>query len=336
MAVAKPHELNGLLSGRRELPACILIHGSDRGAVFDLCQSVIAKVTGGKSELDVVRLTEAQRDRLYTEFSSISMFGGKQVVWLAASGDNSAKTLEPILESETQGNLILIDSDSLTKASKLRKLCEASPRAVSIAIYEESVHELRRRLGQRIKEAGFAITEEAMELLMELVSHERSVGNSEVEKLTLYAHGKTSIDVDDVRAACGDSYDASTDDLLDSVFEGNMADADRFASILDMSGQGNILGSALGHVSRLQAMAGQMAKGQSPDQIVRLPANGIFFRRQTAVSHQLRLWSMELLLEAEDKIASGILQTRRQRELESAITSRTLLAVSWLARNQSV
>jgi DNA polymerase III subunit delta len=335
MAVAKPHELSGLLSGRREMPACILIHGSDRGAVFDLCQSVIAKVTGGKSELDVIRLSEAQRDRLYTEFSSLSMFGGRQVIWFAASGDNSVKAFEPILDSNSPGNLVLIDSDSLTKASKLRKLCEGSPRAVSIAIYEESAHELRMRLGQRIKEAGFAIADEAMELLMELVSHERSVGNSEVEKLALYAHGKETIDADDVRAVCGDGYDASMDDLLDSVFEGNMADADRFAAILDMSGSGNVLGSALTHVTRLQTMAGQMAKGQSPDHVVKLPANGIFFRRQPAVSHQLKLWSLELLLEAQDKIASGILQTRRQRELESAITSRTLLAVSWLARNQS-
>jgi DNA polymerase III subunit delta len=335
MAVVKPQDVLGLVSGRREPPAVLLIHGADRSAVFDLCKSILAKLTVGGNDLSVSRLTDAQRDRLYTEVFSASMFGGRQAVWLSASGDASVAAVEQVLAAAERGNPLVIDSDGLAKSSRLRKLCEASDLAVAVAVYEESLHELRERIGRIIREAGLAIEPDAMALLLDLASRERGVAASEVEKLVTYAAGRTAIAVDDIRAISGDMHEATLDELLDAVFEGDMVSAERFALALDASGGRNILSSALTHAARLEVLALQVTQGQSPESVVKAPANAIFFKRQPAVARELRLWSLERLLEAEGKIAAGILQARRNRELESAIVNRTLLAVSWLARSQS-
>jgi DNA polymerase III subunit delta len=335
MAVAKAHEAMGFVSGRRKRPACILIHGADRGGVFDLCRQLAEKVTDGSNELDVIRLQDAQKDRLYTEVFSLSMFGGTQVVWLSASGDSVAAILEPVLASQESGSLIIIDSDALTKSSKLRKLCEADPRAVSIAIYEESAAELRGRLSARIKDAGANIADEALDRLVDVVARERAAANGEVDKLVLYARGQNLIGVEDVEAVCGDGHEASLDDMMDAVFDGSMVDVDRFGAMIEQAGSRNALSVALAAVGKLQSMAVQVAHGQSPDGVAKALANAVFFKRQARVSKQLRLWSLRGLLEAEEKIGAAILQTRQNRKLESAITSRTLLAVSWLARSQA-
>ena len=89
------------------------------------------------------------------------MFGGNRVIWISAAGDGLAKSIEPVLASETDGNLILIDAEALTKASRLRKLFETHPRAASAALYEESPQELRLRLERLIKSHGLAIDEDA-------------------------------------------------------------------------------------------------------------------------------------------------------------------------------
>lgn len=339
MAVAKQADVLSLLAGKRELPQCILVYGADRGAVYDLCQSIIRKLSRPGETLDVVRLTEAQvsssKDRLYSEFAARSMFGDGQLVWVSATGDGIVKSLEPLLESKEAGNLILIDSESLAKSSKLRKLCESDARSLSVAVYEETAHELRSRLERTIRGAGFTIGDDALERLLELVSREKGVGDSEVNKLLLYVHGQKSISLDDVVAVCGDTHDSSTDEVLDAVFEGRMADVERH--VVALQGQGSafkaVLPLALQHIAKLQAMSVQMRQGQSSSDVLGAPRNGIFFKRRASFGRQLQIWSLESLLDANQKLADAVHATRLTPELEDDFVSRTLLALSWQARS---
>ncbi len=331
MSVVKASGLLGLFSRGQTEPVAVLIHGADRSAVYDLCKELITHVTGSTADsLGLVRLTEQQlatsKERLFGEFASVSMFGGRQAVWISGASDSVASALDGVLASETPGNLIVIDAENLAKTSRLRKLCEASPRCASLALYEESPQELRRRLLGLIKAEGFSIADDAMEKFMELVSVERAVGESEARKLLIYCHGKTKIELDDVNAICGDTSEASADDLVDAVFGGNLLETDRFGANL-AEGRG-VLSVALQHVAKLQAMAALVSPATSIDSVVNSPRFGIFFKRRPAVAAQLGVWSIEALLGAEEKICSAILQTRQFPDLGEAISSRTLLALS--------
>jgi len=335
MSVVRPSDLLGLCSSAKTMPVVVLIHGADRSAVYDLCKQIVKKVTGSSDNaLHVIHLTEQQitsaKERLYEEFASVSMFGNTQTVWVSDAGDSIVNVLEPVLASETPGNLVVIDADNLTKTSKLRKLCEASARCASVALYEESAQELRARMQRQIKAAGHEITEEAMQKFMDFVSFERAVGDSEVQKLLLYCHGETGIEREDVMAICGDTSEASGDDLMDAVFAGNLAEVDRFSASL--GGGRSALSFALQHVTKLQTMAAQVAQGLSVDSVVNAPRFGIFFKRRAVIASQLKKWEVESLLAVEEKICTAILQTRQHPDLDEAIVSRTLLALARSAR----
>ena len=309
----------------------VLVHGADRSAVYDLCQQAVRKVTGTTDDaMGVVRLTEQQQDRLYEEFASVSLFGDRQVVWVSDAGDSIVKSLEPILNSGATGNLILVDADGLTKTSKLRKLFEASTHCASVALYEESGPELRSRLQRQIKAAGLEISDEAMQRLMELISFERGIGECETNKLIIYCTERSMIEVEDVDAMCGDTSEASGDDLVDAVFSGNLVDVDRFSS--NVSGSRSGLSLALQHATKLQAMALQVSQGMSIDSVVNSPRFGIFFKRRSAISAQLKVWNLATLLDAEERICSAILLTRELPDLEETIVNRTLLALGRSAR----
>ena len=339
MAVVKASELISHLSNPKRAPRAILVHGADRSAVYELCQRVTKKVIeSGDETLNVSRLTEAQvtssPGRLFEEFSSISMFGGNRVIWVSAAGDNLAKSLDPILVNEAGGNLILIDSEALAKTSRLRKLFETHPLAASVALYEESPQELRLRLERLIKSSGLAIDEEAMLRLLEFMSFERAVAESETQKLITYCQGQSTISVEDVQAVCGDTSDASMDDLVDAVFEGSLNDVDRYVMSVSASasaGRGT-LSAVLQHIVKLQGMATQIAQGSSIDSVVHAPRFGIFFKRRASISSQLRTWDIDALLNAEEKICNAILQTRQLPDLDDTIISRTLLALGRSAR----
>jgi DNA polymerase III subunit delta len=339
MAVVKVTELIGQLSNPKKAPRAILIHGADRSAVYELCQRVVKKIIdSGDETLNLSRLTEAQvtdsQGRLFEEFSSISMFGGNRVIWISAAGENLTKSVEPILGSDTAGNLILIDADALSKSSRLRKLFEAHPHAASVALYQESPHELRLRLERLIKSSGLEIDEEAMLRLLEFISFERAVAESETLKLITYCQGQATISVEDVQSICGDTSDASMDDLVDAVFEGKLSDVDRYAMSVGASasaGRG-ILSAVLQHIVKLQGMASQISQGSTIDSVVHAPRFGIFFKRRASISMQLRTWDIDSLLNAEEKICAAILQTRQHPDLDEALVSRALLALGRSAR----
>ena len=339
MAIVKAAELIALLSNPKKAPGAVLIYGADRSAVYELCQRVVKKMTSsGDETLNVSRLTEAQvissPGRLFDEFSSISMFGGNRVIWVSGAGDALTKSVEPILSSEIAGNLILLDAEALSKNSRLRKLFEANSRAVSVALYEESPQELRLRLERLIKTSGLAIDEEAMLRLLEFISFERAVAESETLKLITYCQGQDTISVEDVQAICGDTADASMDDLVDAVFEGNLNDVDRYVMSVGASasaGRGT-LSAVLQHIVKLQGMATQIGQGSSIDSVVHAPRFGIFFKRRASISMQLRTWDIDALLNAEEKICNALLQTRQHPDLDEALISRALLALGRSAR----
>lgn len=341
MSAVKRGELLSHFSPRSTPPQCVLIHGDDRGAVLDLCKAIVKQVTGGQDALSVVRLTQAQAtapgDRLYSEFASRSMFGDRQVVRVTEADDALVKVLEPILVSGDEGNLIVIDSASLRKTSKLRKLCETGKGSLSCALYEESNLELRQRLERQIKAAGLSIADEAMEHLLLLVSRERAVGESEVNKLLIYCQGESRIGLEAVVAVCGDTFESGADDLFDAVFEGQMGSADRHLTLLQSEGSisRGLLPLALLHVGKLQSMSVQMRQGQSVGEVVGSPRNNVFFKRRATISKQLQLWSLETLIEAEQKLGEAILSSRRYADLEDVFVSRALLALGWQARSLS-
>lgn len=341
MAIGKAHELLPILSRPHSRPMMALVHGNDRSAVYDLCQSSVTKIIGpSANDLNLTRLTEQQitsaKDRLHEEFASISMFGGERAIWISGCGDATAKIIEPLLASEVNGNFILMDAESLTKTSKLRKLVEAHSRAICVALYEESNSELQARLERQIKEAGLKITADALEKLLLLISFERGVADSETQKLLTYCYGQAQIEVEDVMAICGDTSEVSTDDLVDAIFEGNLEDADRFAANYAASlGSGrSSLSLVLQHVVKLESMSAQISQGVSIDSIVSSPRFGIFFKRRGSIARQLRVWDAEALLSAEEKICSAILQTRQYADLADAIENRTILALSRVARSR--
>jgi DNA polymerase-3 subunit delta len=339
MAVVKATELIGQLSNPKKAPRAILIHGADRSAVYELCQRVVAKIIdSGDETLNLSRLTEAQvtgsPGRLFEEFSSISMFGGNRVIWVSTAGENLAKSVEPILAGDTAGNLILIDAEALSKSSRLRKLFEAHPHAASVALYEESPQELRVRLERLIKSSGLEIDEEAVLRLLEFMSFERAVAESETLKLITYCQGQATISVEDVQSICGDTSDASMDDLVDAVFEGQLDDVDRYVMSVGASasaGRGT-LSAVLQHIVKLQGMASQIGQGSTVDSVVHAPRFGIFFKRRASISMQLRTWDIDALINAEEKICAAILQTRQHPDLDEALVSRALLALGRSAR----
>jgi DNA polymerase III subunit delta len=339
MTILRAEDFEAFLKQKSAKMNGLLLHGSDAEAVGVLARQSARAVAGQGHEtglsvhLDMAALKE-NPSKLLDEFQSLSLLGDRQVIVVDGVDDSILKFSEPIINSKSLANFVIMLAGTLGKSSKLRVLCEEAPLFASLVIYEEDHTALAARLRREISEQGLKWFGDAEAFFFERVGFDRSSVAQEIAKLTLYCSGLGQITEEDVVAICGDTASFGTDELIDTVMQGDLEKADRMSSSFD-GDQRTILIMLLNHVTKLQTLRCEIDNGSSVDSVVRSAKPPIFFKRQNAIKSQLKSFDMVSLMALQEQVSSAILQTRKLPDIANAITNRTVLSIarSAAARN---
>jgi DNA polymerase III subunit delta len=332
MAVLRAEEFENFIKRKASTMNGLLFHGSDAEAVSSLARQTIRAIAGeagaGAATLHVeLSSLKENPGRIIDEFQSLSLLGDRRIIAIDGVDENTLKFLEPVLQATFVGNFVVLQAGNLSKTSKLRVACEQAALIASLVIYEEDQAAIATRIRRLLSEAKLQWQDDAEALFFATVGMERSTVNQEIAKLILYCHGQAHVAEEDVTAICGDTAAFGVDELIDAVFAGNLEKTDRMASNFD-GDQRMILTGLMSHLTRLQALRGEMECGMNADAAVRAAKPPIFFKRQTAVKNQLRTFELTELLALQQSVASAIFQTRKVSDLGDAVTNRTLLSIA--------
>jgi DNA polymerase-3 subunit delta len=335
VGVLKAAAFDGFLRNPPADLCAVLIHGADTGAVRELARRAVGQIAGSSDDpFNVVRLDDAalasDPGRLADECASLSMLGGRRVVWVTDAGEAFLKAVEAILAGG--GNFIVAESGNLAKSSRLRTLFEKSARAFAIAVYEDDGDRVAALIESILAPLGLVLTPDAGAALLELLGADRAAARQEIEKLATYCLGASAVRLEDVEAICAGSSSGDANGLVDAVFGGEVEHVDREFTALNASGAdpGRLLTLAGQHAVKLQAFKLDVERGMRVDDALRAARPPVFFKRHEAIRLQLRIWDLAALLTAASTLSSCTLQMRRSPALAEALASRTLLA---LARN---
>jgi len=316
-----------------------LIYGPDLGGVRERASAIVRAVAGSLDDaFAVVRLSDdalaGDPGLLADEQASLSLMGGRRVVWVAEAGAGFLKAIASILANPRPGNLIVAEAGALQKKAPLRTLFEASGDAVAIACYADGTREIDALITAEMRNARLSIDDDAREHLAGLLGADRALSRQELQKLATYAHGKTAVSLADVEAVCGDASEHSLDDLVDAVFEGDLDSVDAvFQTLLDAgTAPDRMISAANQHVARLAAMRMNVDAGRRTEDVVRSARPQIFFKRQAGMIRQLSAWELDGIAAAGNALGSAVLQMRGEAELSEAIALRCLLALARKAR----
>ncbi len=316
-----------------------LVYGADSGGVRERATTLVRSVAGSLDDaFAVVRLSDdalaGDPGLLADEQASLSLMGGKRVIWVTEAGAAFLKAVTPILANPRTGNLIVAEAAALQKKAPLRTLFEASGEAVAIACYPDGAREIDALIAAEMRAAKLSIDDDAREHLSGLLGADRGLSRQELQKLATYAHGTGRVTLADVEAVCGDAAEHSLDDLVDAVFEGDLETADSvFQTLLDSgTSSDRMIAVAAQHAARLASMRMQMDGGRRSEDVVRGARPQIFFKRQTGMIRQLGAWDLEDLGAASNALGTATLQMRGEPDLAEAIAHRCLLALGRRAR----
>lgn len=329
---------SGVEAGLRRLDPsiqAILFYGFDEARIRELAISAVRRIAGSLDDpFNIQRLGEMDLakspGRLIDEVQSLSLLGGRRVVWVEGADSQFLKAVEPLLENRTSGNLIVAEAGNLAKSSPLRILFEASGAAWIVPVYEPSTAEAQEFLHSAFAAKGLSADQGVCALLVQSYGTDLGLLQQEVEKLSLYCLGANAATVDDVEAVCATAGEVGFDDIVDAALRGDVQRAEELLVRLGGSGQdmGQVAGACLRHIVRLQEFHLAVERGQPADRVVRSARPTVFFKRVGDVLLQLRIWDLRELIGLAATLADAIRQGRTAQGLAATAGMRSMLSVA--------
>jgi DNA polymerase-3 subunit delta len=337
MVAIKAHQAQSYLNPPGPKVPAVLFYGTDAGLISERATKLAALIAARDSG-EIIRLDDADLDhdpdRLAVELQTIPMFGGSKVVRATAGRRITAAALQPLLDGGTLAATLIVEAGNLKPPDTMRVLFEKSAQAAAVACYADEARDIEGLIGETLKAHGLAITSDAREMLVARMGADRAMSRGEIEKLALYATGKTEVDAADVEAIVGDASELAIDRTLNAAASGDAGRAvTEFARAVAAgeSPQGVII-ALQRYLQRLHRIRTELDAGASFEDVIRQQRPPVHFKQKDAIGLQCRMWSSPRLVRALARAAEAAKAARLTSALEEAITEELLIALAGAAR----
>jgi len=339
MVAVKAHQAEAFLKAPGPSVPAVLFYGTDAGLVSERAARLAAVVAARDNPPgEIIRIEDTDLDndpdRLAIELQTIPMFGGSKVVRAAAGRRITAAALEPFIAGNRLAATLIVEGGNLRPTDSLRTLFEKAGKAAAVACYPDEAHDLETLVRDILKSHGLAITPEARDLLVTRVGADRALSRGEIEKLALYAAGKSEIDAGDIEAIVGDASQLAIDRILEGAAAGDTKRAvTEYARALAAGESPQmIIAAAQRHLERLHRIRSDIDQGRSFEDAIRQLRPPIHFKQKDSLGLQCRLWSTARLSEALSRAAAAAKAARLSTALEEPIAEELLIGIAGAAR----
>ncbi|MCB1519731.1 MAG: DNA polymerase III subunit delta [Hyphomicrobiaceae bacterium] len=339
MVAIKAHQAARFLADPEPRIAAFLLYGTDPGQVSERAQHLARKI----SERDdppgeILRIDDADvdgdRDRLGIELRTLPMFGGRKVVRVTTGRIITAAVLKDLVASDDLAGVLIVEAQNLKPTDTLRATFEKAGNAVAIACYGDEARDLDGLVSEVLEAHGMGIERDARRLLIDRLGADRALSRAEVEKLALFALGRSEITIDDIDEIVGDASELATDRIVNAAVSGDRATAVNELARTIAAGDSaqQVIMAVQRHLQRLHRVRSELDAGGSLDDALRQLRPPIHFKQRDAFAGQCRKWTRGDLDRALAATADALKAARLTSELEEAITERLLLSLASLAR----
>lgn len=342
-----PRDLARFQRSAEESVEAVLFYGPDQGLVRERAVELVARIAGdARDPFRVAELTPAQlKDdpvRLADEAAALSLTGGRRVLRLRDAGDGLAPALGDLLEETIPAAFLVLEAGELGPRSSLRGLFERLPRAAAIPCYLDDEAALEQVIAGWLSAQRLTADRDALDFLLSRLGGDRGITRQELEKLALYlgpadpggsgtgAARTRRLTLADAEAVVGDSSALTLDDLALALADGDSAALDRAygRALAEGSDAIAILRAAARHFLRLHQVA-SAADARAAIKALRPP---VFFKLEQRFLAQLRLWPLQRLAEALERLIEAEARIKTNAQPKDAIAERALLEIAGRAK----
>jgi DNA polymerase III subunit delta len=341
MVALRGREIDAFLARPDAGRPIILLYGPDAGLVRERAEALLASaVDDPKDPFSLVRLDgdelSAEPSRLVDEALTIPLFGGRRAIRVRAGSRSFAAGIDALADAPLKDCRIVIEAGELRAESPLRKACERAKTAVAIACYPDTERDLTKLIDDELKLSNLRIASDARAVLMGLLGGDRQASRNELRKLTLYAHSKGEVTLDDVMAVVADASELKIDPIVDGAFAGNpsLVETEFAKAMVAGTYPGVIISAAQRQAAWLHKSAVAISEGTPTSTVLDGGFPRLHFSRKANVETALRNFDPTRLLLVIDQLATAAFEMRKQTALAAAIAQRALLSIAVNAKRR--
>ena len=262
------------------------------------------------------------QENFFNEILSKSFFEKEKLIIINRITDKIKNLIDEIIEKKIDDIIIILNSNSLEKKSKLRILFEKNKDLTCIPFYADNNQTLNSIINFFFRKKKISISQQLINVLIERSRGDRKNLKNELQKIESFSLNKKNINFQEIikLTNLADNYSAS--ELIDHCLAKNTKKTVTILNENNYSDEDNmiIIKTLLNKLKRLLKIHDLIDETSNIDQAVSSFKPPIFWKDKPIVTQQLRSWgkkelkdlifesnSVELLIKKNSAIAKNIL-----------------------------
>ena len=262
------------------------------------------------------------QENFFNEILSKSFFEKEKLIIINRTTDKIKNLIDEIIEKKIDDIIIILNSNSLEKKSKLRILFEKNKDLTCIPFYADNNQTLNSIINFFFREKKISISQQLINVLIERSRGDRKNLKNELQKIESFSLNKKNINFQEIikLTNLADNYSAS--ELIDHCLAKNTKKTVTILNENNYSDEDNmiIIKTLLNKLKRLLKIHNLIDETSNIDQAVSSFKPPIFWKDKPIVTQQLKSWgkkelkdlifksnSVELLIKKNSAIAKNIL-----------------------------
>ena len=241
------------------------------------------------------------KGNFFEEILSKSFFENEKLIIISRSTDKITSIIEEILEKKIDDLVLILNSGSLEKRSKLRLLFEKNKEIICIAFYEDNNQTLSSLASQFFRNNKIQISQQAINLIINRCRGDRQNLKNELNKIESFIKNKKRIEISEILQLTNLAENYSVTELVDNCLAKNK---NKTLNILNENNYNLedciiVIRTMLAKSKRLLKLFQEIKISNNIDSAISSIKPPIFWKDKQIVKDQINKWShkkIELLI----------------------------------------
>lgn len=286
-----------------------LFHGADEAGSRALAGRLLLALGATKSALQSSSI-KADPASLADAAGAMSLFGGKQAIWIEPATKDIEEGVTALLEGAAPENPVIAIAGALPRTSTLLKLAEAAPAALAYVSYVPEGQEAERMVVDLARRVGLKAGPAVAARVAASSNNDQALVQRELEKLALFLDGSPQspkeLDHDAIDEVGANSSEGDINRLADLAMTGDLTRlADELAALSPAGIEAiPVIRSLQRRILMLAPLRARVERGENPDAVMTSMGKSLFWKDKAAVAKMLSSWSAAKLATVADRAAT--------------------------------
>lgn len=244
------------------------------------------------------------KDNFFMELFSQSFFDNKKLIIISRISEKIKDVIEDLIEKKIQDVVIILQSKTLDKKSKLRQLFEKNKNLISVPFYEDNNQTLASITNNFFRQKSVPISAQTVNFLVDRSRGDRKNLENELKKIDSFLYNKKKISAEEILKLTNLAENYNVSELVDSCLAKNKNKTVKILHENIYSAEDSIIliRTFLSKAKRLLKIHNEFQSIKNLDLAISSTRPPIFWKDKDLVKLQLQKWSKNSIKELIYKI----------------------------------